>query len=182
MDAVIRILRGVRQRGHDVHLHILGGLSDSGFGAELRAMAEVHRGWVFLEGRLGGAKKKQMLVRHRFGIHGRTNEPFGIAVAEMVEAGCTVFVPDGGGQTEIVDHPRLTYSDDEMAVEKIDAVLRSADMQATLRKHLKSGARRFSVDKFQKGLLELVREYIGGQPYEQPMPASHRQSSVGKER
>ncbi len=33
MDAVIRILEKVREAGHDVHLHILGGLDDSHFGA-----------------------------------------------------------------------------------------------------------------------------------------------------
>jgi hypothetical protein len=37
-------------------------------------------------------------------------EPFGMAPAEMAAAGCIVFVPNDGGQIEIVNgDPRLVY-------------------------------------------------------------------------
>lgn len=56
MDAVVRILEKVREAGHDVHLHILGGLDDSSFGARLQELA-AWRPWVKLEGRTFGQKK-----------------------------------------------------------------------------------------------------------------------------
>jgi glycosyltransferase involved in cell wall biosynthesis len=78
----------------------------------------------------------------------------------MVKAGCIVFVPDGGGQTEIANHPDLIYPDDEAAVEQIDAVLRNPEKQKALRQHLKDSGRRFSTDIFQQGILDLTREFL----------------------
>lgn len=160
MDALIRIIGGVRQRGHDVHLHVLGGLDDSPFGRELERLAALHAGWVRLEGRVGGQAKRDLIARHRFGIHGREHEPFGIAVAEMIKAGCIPFVPNGGGQTEIANHPNLIYRDDEDAVNKIDAVLRDCQMQESLLEHLRVGAQRFSLEAFTEGMASILREFI----------------------
>ncbi len=87
MDAVIRILEKVREAGHDVHLHILGGLDDSPFGARLQELA-APRPWVSLEGRTFGRKKLELMAGHRFGINACENEAFGIAPAELVKAGC----------------------------------------------------------------------------------------------
>src|SRR5262249_35162706 len=39
VDAIIEILARVRARGHDVHLHILGGVDDSPYGTRVRALA-----------------------------------------------------------------------------------------------------------------------------------------------
>jgi glycosyltransferase involved in cell wall biosynthesis len=39
----------------------------------------------------------------RYGIHGMLDEHFGMAPAELAAAGCIVFVPNDGGQVEIVD-------------------------------------------------------------------------------
>jgi len=40
----------------------------------------------------------------RYGIHGAEGEGFGIAIAEMVKAGCVTFAPAVGGPAEILDH------------------------------------------------------------------------------
>ena len=42
------------------------------------------------------------MATHRYGIHGMREEHFGMAPAEMARAGAIVWVPRGGGQTEIV--------------------------------------------------------------------------------
>ena len=103
-----------------------------------------------------------MVTGHRFGISGRANEPFGIAVAEMVKAGCIVFVANGGGQVEIVDHPSLIFDDEDEAVDKICNVLEDTSLQRRLGKHLTQGVDRFSVEAFQEGIQEVVRDFFTG--------------------
>jgi glycosyltransferase involved in cell wall biosynthesis len=161
-DGIIRILERVRQRGHDIHFHILGGVDDSPYGRQLKQLAQVNQSWVYPEGVTFGDKKKELLVRHRFGINACLNEAFGIAVAEMVKAGCITFVPKGGGQGEIVNHPGLIFENDDDAVNKIDAVLRDPAGQETLAANLRAGAERFSTRAFSEGLLALTREFLEG--------------------
>ena len=101
VDAVIDILSQVRQRGHNVHLHLLGGLDDSPYAASIKKLADQNKDWVYLEGWAVGERKKLLLASHRYGIHGRKNEPFGIAVAEMVNAGCIVLFPTVAGRLRL---------------------------------------------------------------------------------
>jgi glycosyltransferase involved in cell wall biosynthesis len=155
MDAVVRILDKVRQAGHDVHLHILGGLDDSTLGVTLLRMA-VQRGWIRLEGRTFGQRKIDLMAGHRFGINARENEPFGIAPAELVKAGAITFVPASGGQAEIVNHPMLTFENEDAAAQKICTVLSSAALQENLRQHLAKQARKFSAESFEAGIREVV--------------------------
>jgi glycosyltransferase involved in cell wall biosynthesis len=160
VDFMIEVLSRVRQRGHNVHLHILGGVDDSPYGAKVRSLAGQNHEWVFLEGWAVGEVKKRLLGSHRYGIHGRENEPFGIAVGEMVNAGCIVFVPNGGGQVEIVDHPALVFKDESDAVEKIDAVLKSNAERENLRRHLTGNAGRFSPESFQAQIRQIVGAFV----------------------
>jgi glycosyltransferase involved in cell wall biosynthesis len=160
MDAVIRILEKVREAGHGVHLHILGSVDDSEFGRKIRQLAEQRREWVYLEGRVAGPKKDAMIAAHRFGINGRELEPFGIAPAEMVKAGCITFVPASGGQTEIVDHPLLAFDDEDDAARKICTVLASEALQQNLRQHLSQQAGKFSAENFMTGIRQSVFEFL----------------------
>jgi len=163
MDAIIELLGRVREDGCDIHLHLLGGIDDSQYGRRLKQLCAKHHDWVFPEGLVFGRRKKELMARHRFGINACENESFGIAVAEMVKAGCIVFVPNGGGQVEIVNHPALIYEDDADAVRKIEAVLANAALQGSLREHLSQGAQRFSVSNFQGAMQNLVREFLEGE-------------------
>ncbi len=160
VDAIIDILSRVRARGHDVHLHILGGVDDSPYGMRIKSLAEQNREWVFLEGWAVGDEKKRLLASHRYGIHGRENEPFGIAVGEMVNAGCIVFVPKGGGQVEIVDHPALVFRDDADAVDKIDTILRTGTGWDALRGHLMQHANRYSAANFMAQIQKIVKDFL----------------------
>jgi len=162
MDSVIRILERLRRQGHNVHLHILGALEDSPFGRKVKQLAGRHREWVFLEGRTVGDKKREIIARHRYGINARDNEPFGIAPAEMVKGGCITFVASGGGQTEIVDHPLLTFADEDDAVQRIATVLASASLQENLRRHLEARALELSTEKFMRTVRGLVAEFLQG--------------------
>ncbi len=160
VHSIITILQKVRERGHDVHLHILGGIDSSDYARKVRGLAEHFREWVHLEGWVQGEKKIKMLTGHRFGIHARPNEPFGIAVAEMVRAGCLVFVPDEGGQKEIVSDPALTFRDEAEAVEKIHAALGNETRQAELLEGLRRGVNLFSVKSFVAAIQRVVGEFV----------------------
>jgi glycosyltransferase involved in cell wall biosynthesis len=161
MDTMIGVLDRVRRQGFDVHLHIVGSLDDSPFAKKIQALASRHGHWVFLEGRVAGKAKRELMARHKFGINGRANEPFGIAVAELVKAGCITFVPNGGGQTEIVDHPALTFENEDAAVKKILAVLENGALQARLGEHLRVRSSELSVERFQHTVRSLVAEFLG---------------------
>ncbi len=160
MDAVIGILRDVRERGYDLHLHILGDLDDSPFAKKVRTLASRYRDWVFLEGQVAGAAKRKLMARHRFGINGCAGEAFGIAVAELVKAGCITFVPDGGGQTEIVDHAALTFQGDDDGVNKIVRALEDRSLQEELAGHLRERSRELSTERFQETVRRLVGELV----------------------
>lgn len=160
IDTVIEILSIVRRRGHDIHLHILGGIEDGQYARALKELCRKHRGWVFLEGQVGGQRKRDLIAKHRFGIHACRNEAIGNAVIELAKGGCIVFTPNGGGQVEIVDHPDLVYSDEDDAVLKIERVLESAPMQEGLRRHLSRAGERFSVENFQRGIRDAVAEFL----------------------
>jgi glycosyltransferase involved in cell wall biosynthesis len=148
IETIIRILSAVRGKVGGLHLHIVGKAGDKGYARRLKALVRREEDWIFWEEGVTAEKKRQLLINHRFGIHGKTNEPFGIAPAEMVQAGAIVWVPEGGGQTEIVAHERLTYSDEGDAVEKISGVIRDPSLQSMLRGHLREQARRFSLNSF----------------------------------
>jgi len=160
VHTIIEILDRVRRKGHDIHLHIVGGLDRSEYCRSLQALSVRHRDWVFLEGSLFQTAKSDLVSRHRFGIHGCEIEAFGIAVAEMVKGGCIVFVPNGGGQVEIVNHPALIFENEAEAVEKIDAVLTHEAEQETLRAHLRQGSKAFSVNSFTESIRRIVAEFL----------------------
>lgn len=159
VDRIIEILQKVRRRGWDIHLHIIGKTGDSGYIRNLQELCKRNSDWVFMEGGMFGEEKSEFISQHKFGIHGRKNEAFGIAVAEMVKAGCLVWVPNGGGQVEIVNHPALIYNNVEDAVDKIEEVLKRNTMQIELGEHLAKRSKNFSAEKFKAEIRKLIQEF-----------------------
>jgi len=160
IDKIIKILKKIRQRGNDVHLHIIGGVGKDSYGQFLRKLFQKHQKWIFYEGWLGKEKKKEVIARHRFGISACKNEAFGIAVAEMVKGGCIVFVPNGGGQVEIIDQPQLIYENIKDAVSKIERILCSPALQVRIRNHLITQGQKFSLENFQRSVRNIVSEFF----------------------
>jgi len=121
-----------------------------------------------VDGDLAGRNKMEFLSRHKFGIHGKENEPFGITIAEMVKAGCIVWVPKGGGQVEIVNQAALIYNDRDDAAVKIGAVVASAERQGRLREHLARQASRFSAGLFMTTIRDIVRDELSEKRRDDP--------------
>jgi glycosyltransferase involved in cell wall biosynthesis len=160
VDRIIRILAEVRRKGWDVHLHIIGDTADDPrYYALIKPLVETNRSWISVEENLSHEQLRTLIARHRYGIHGMDREHFGIAVAEMVKAGCIVFAPNSGGQVEIVGNDdRLVYDSDEQAVEKISAALGDASLQGALVEHLAGCANRFSADRFVREIRKIIGE------------------------
>jgi len=161
---IIEILKEVRRRGFDVHLHIVGNKDrpheSESYYQLLRKLQSENSSWIFIEEGITREDLIRLLSRHKFGIHGKINEHFGIAVAEMVKLGLVVFVHNSGGQVEIVgENPYLVYEDNEDAVSKICRVLEAPDLQLELHNALKERGELFSVENFTKGILEIVESF-----------------------
>jgi hypothetical protein len=89
-----------------------------------------------------------------------TEEHFGMAVAELVRGGCLVFVPNGGGQVEIVSgNELLLYRTADEAAASILRVMRNPDLQSQLRQVLKSNTQRFSTRQFSLRLQEIIDRF-----------------------
>ena len=160
VDRLIEVLARVRDQGFPVHFHIIGKSADLSYQRILQRLCQRHREWVFLEGGMYGRAKYEFLAQHKYGIHGRLREPFGIAVAEMVKAGCLVWAPWGGGQVEIVDHPDLLYSEDEELVGKIIRLLKDQEEQKKLLSHLALQAEKFTTRRFSEEIGRAVDKFL----------------------
>jgi glycosyltransferase involved in cell wall biosynthesis len=162
IEVAIQILKAVRARDHrDLKLHIIGDTSETTYGRHIEKIARAEDDWVVLEGRQFGEAKARVLSESAFAIHARPGEAFGIAVAEMITAGCIPFVPAEGGPAEIVEsHPALLYRTPEEAVDRIIAVLADRDLEASLRGYLDERAKVFSRESFICGIRGAMAQFV----------------------
>jgi glycosyltransferase involved in cell wall biosynthesis len=99
----IRVVDGVRARGHDLHLHLVGSSSPIYPDYARRvAAAAAEREYVHLERDVTRTRIDRLLATHRYGLNCKPGEHFGMAVAEYVAAGMVAFAPDAGGQREVL--------------------------------------------------------------------------------
>lgn len=130
----IEIIDELRDRGEDVHLHHVGPIDeDAEYGRQILNSAN-QRDWITLEGSIPQNRLYDLLGSHRWGLHTKPFEHFGMAVAEMVASGTVPFVPDTGGQTEVVgNQERVLYSSSGQAVRKAQALLEDPEMASEVR-------------------------------------------------
>ncbi len=165
IECIVAILAEVRKHVPDVHLHIIGTTASQDpaesrdYRQKIKELARANSSWVSLHQNLARHELTALLSRHRYGLHAHQTEHFGIAVAEMVSAGCITFVPDDGGQVEIVQDEALIYHDEPDAVRKIIAVLRNSDEQARLSTRLAQRKQALSNQKFVENIRDIVRQF-----------------------
>lgn len=159
-EQAIRILSGVRDAGFPVHLHIVGSPDDSKYTKFIRGLVKQNSSWVTLDENISRDKLCGIIATHRYGIHSMPDEHFGMAVAEFTCGGCIPFVPNGGGQIEIVDHnERLIYGSVEDAITKIILVLRDDELQGELIAELQHNKRLLSTEHFAEEIRTTVRRF-----------------------
>jgi len=158
IENVIAVLKLVRESGFDITLRIIGREDDPVYAQEIQTLCENNGNWITLDGVLERRELLPLMTQYKYGIHGALDEPFGIAVAELVKFGCIVFVPNGGGQIEIVESPQLTFDDFQDGAKKITNVLGSPSLQSELLNHLAEHSKAFSVETFCESTREIVED------------------------
>ena len=160
---VIRIVDGVRERGHDLSLVLVGPWDcDAAHRREIESLVAT-RPWLSHRDDLSRDELEAFLHRSRFGIHRMVGEHFGMGVAEMVRSGMVVFAHDSGGPREILDHdPRVLYRDDDDAIERIHAALADPSTVTDLHGRARARAGDFAIDRFREAILtEVDRALVG---------------------
>ncbi len=163
-EMIIEILAKVRSRIPDIHLHIIGTpspfMGENEYYSKLMRVVRENSPWVLLHENLSREELIDLISSHRYGIHANIEEHFGIAVGEMIKAGCIVFVHNSGGQVEIIGRDdRLVYRTEEEAIEKIVRVMGDPDEQMSLIDYLKSRKEIFSTEKFMRDIQGIVRQF-----------------------
>ena len=154
IEDMVAILRSLRSQWPELTLHVIG-RGDGAYADALARLADAEP-WIVLHGALYGAEKARRILSSPFAIHACRGEAFGIAVAEMARAGCVTFVPNEGGQVEIVEDARLRYSSLHEAVAKIRHICEYPDLALELSHELRERSDRFSTNAFCAQLREHV--------------------------
>ena len=154
LDAVA-VVDGVRERGHDLHLHLVGSAPRAYRRYADRVLAAAaDRPYVTVERDVPRERLEHLLCAHKYGLNLKREEHFGMSVAEYVAAGMVAFAPASGGQRDVLDgrEDRLFDSLGE-AVELVSAAV-EADAPPELPPD------RFARERFANGLRRHVRRAI----------------------
>jgi glycosyltransferase involved in cell wall biosynthesis len=160
IEQIIKIVSLLREKGHPLHLHIIGGFENRSYERFIRRLCRQNADWVFLEGRLFEEDKIRMLATHRYGLHACYGDAFPGAVVEMAMAGCIPFVSREGGQADVVDLPGLIFDDTQDAVRKITAFLNDEFSPTRIQSHLKKQVGQYSVDIFLFEIRRTVKKFL----------------------
>lgn len=157
---IIDIIDAVRDNGLDTHIHIVGPSGDDAYYDRLADRA-ASRPYVHLEGELPRHELVSLLESHRYGLHARRFEHFGMAVAEMVASRTIPFVHASGGQQEVVGQiDGLCYTDRVDAVEKIVDILQSEKRQQRLLNELSERGRTGGRQQFHTAMVTAVESHL----------------------
>jgi len=161
IELMIEILSAVRAAGAQVHLHVVGKGGSPGYMASIRRLVQANASWIHLHEDISRPELVELIAGHRYGIHAMHEEPFGVAVAELISGSCITFVPNSGGQVEIVGNDeRLIYTPRGGGGNKIIRAIREPDYQASLRSYVASRSQLFRSERFVSRIREVVGDYL----------------------
>jgi glycosyltransferase involved in cell wall biosynthesis len=159
----IRIVRGLRERGHDVDYHVLGpfhsrvSLPFSETYAERVVDAARTLDFVHLEGAVSRKRLTELVATSKYGLHGMEEEHFGIGVAELVAGGTVPFVPRDGGPRRIVgDCEDVLYDSTTEAIETMDRLMKNEERAESIRRTFSDVASRYGRGRFHHEFRDLV--------------------------
>lgn len=160
-ERIFEILCGVRARGYPVQLYLVVSIprehADRAYSAKIRALAQAHADWVYWHENISRAELERLISTQRYGIHAMPGEHFGMGIGEMMRGGCLVFVPNSGGQVEIVDRDEhLVYDTHAQAVEKITRLLDDPATQHALQARFAARAELYTETNFMQKMRAIV--------------------------
>ena len=155
---IVKMVEGVRARGHQVSLTLAGSGPNCGLLEEIKLLRQIRK-WLTLEINLPREKLGRLIAMHRFGLHGMVDEHYGMAVAELVYGGCLTLVHDSGGQVEIVRQPEARYRDVGDAVGKICALLEDDSLRDRIDQEQASHRRNLTCERFLQRLHALLDDF-----------------------
>ena len=147
----IRVVDGVRERGPNLQLRIVGAAPRAYHKYARRVeSAAAERPYVSVERDAPRARLEELLCTHKYGLNLKPEEHFGMSVAEYVAAGMVAFAPDSGGQREVLGgrENRLFGSVPE-AIDLVSTAADADDPPALPRD-------RFGSERFQAGIRRAV--------------------------
>ena len=158
-EMAVEVLDLVRQQGLELGLTLIAAPEQPAYGKRMASLA-ASRPWFRILSDISRDELAREVASHRYGIHTMENEHFGIAPAELLQAGCIPFVHDSGGPVEIVGGRReLRFSDARDAAAKLATVVQSPALESELRHVLALRRDAYSAEKFTESIRRIVREY-----------------------
>ncbi len=149
--AALSVVDRVRERGHDLSVHVVGTAAPAYREYAQRVESAVaDRPHATLHGAVSRDRLEELLTSAKYGLSAKPGEHFGMAVAEFVAAGMVAFAPDSGGQRDVLDgDPERLYDSPADAAVTIAAAVDRGD-RPRLRRD------RFARDRFHDRLRAIV--------------------------
>ncbi|WP_224826116.1 glycosyltransferase family 4 protein [Cognatishimia sp. MH4019] len=129
IEDAIAVTEALRARDLPATLTILG-RADSRYARRLIRQHQ-HKPYLRFLANASDAQLREALATARIGLHFYRHEHFGIAVAEMITAGLTPLVYEGGGVRELVPDRTLRFRTIAQATDRAAALLMDAEPKAT---------------------------------------------------
>ena len=158
----IRIVRRLRDMGHDVRLHLIGELNADSCGQSLQAHCDNEPDLLVAHGACYGDEKWELLSRFQFGINACPIEAFGMATAEMIAAGLIVFAPKSGAQKELLKHDDLLWIDEDDAVRKINRAINDTQKYSLMISPLARSVQAYSPVYYMTKVAQLATTFSRG--------------------
>lgn len=160
VEDAIEIVSNLHDRHPEVHLHLIGRATHPEYRDQILAEIEQHD-YVHYEGTVPRDKLLEFISSHRFGLHTRPHESFGIVVAELVAGGTVPFLPSTGAPPEIInEREELLFDSTTAAVEKISKLLSNPEQCQQIRDQLPDIEERFGCRRFQQTIYEVVADEL----------------------
>jgi glycosyltransferase involved in cell wall biosynthesis len=162
-DLAVEVVRRVRAEAGDVRLVVIGNWRGVGHSDRV----EVGRllssePWIELREEVSRADLGAVVSESRYGIHPFEGEPYGIAVAEMVRAGCIPITRRSGGPPEITgEDERLRFDSAEEGAARLLALMRSEDDRNQIRAQLRRRAPTLAPEEFVRRIRDWVSSAAG---------------------
>lgn len=154
---ILDTYKSLKQNRYDGILRIVGPIHDEEYYRRVQEKAESIQD-VFFQGAVSRSDLVSLMSTHRYAIHGKREEHFGMVVAEFIAAGMIPFVPDSGGQPEIVaNDPMLLYNSWETLQAKMETVLMDYKLQQEIRGRLPDIKACFGAERFREEIQYIVK-------------------------